>query len=231
MATPSTAEQWVERLEEMMKEVSPTDIEKARSGNPAAQALLKTWAVELQAAAVFIASYQGPAKVSQDTLVEVANQIIDTVQAILLALGIIYLLRKLKKKTPKSTVTIEVDITRGQAQKELGSKTTPIPSRPEADRSKEDAFLFLRYQWTTHFVLTIMQSLLMMDQAEGKEFTRRARKDSITCSICRAMDGEKSVDGDFLPVLLKKFPKYDPYVPVMWWPHAHPRCRCIAVLE
>lgn len=230
MATPSTPEQWVERLEAMMEEVTPEDIVQARAGNAEARALLTAWAVELQAAALFIAAYQGPIKTTQEALVEVANQIIDTAQAVLLAVGIIYLLRKLKKKTPKSKVAIEVDITKAQAQKELGDRTTPIPSRPEADKDKEDMFIFLRTQWTTHFTLTIMQGFLMAEKANGKEFIWKARKDGATCSICRAMDGEKSVDGDFLPGLLKKFPKYSSYVSVMWWPHAHPRCRCVAVL-
>lgn len=229
MATPKDLDEWISRVEEIMDEISPEIIDKAYSGNKEAQTLVKAWAVEMQAVALFIAGYQGAVEANQEAMVETANQIIDTAQAILLALGIIYLLRKLKKK--KTPATIEVDITLDQARKELGDRVKPRPSNPTVDKEKESMFLFLRQQWTTHFVLTALHGLRMTREAEGKEFIWRSKKDGATCSICRAMDGEKSINGDFLPVLLNKFPQYNPYVPVMWWPHAHPRCRCIAVLK
>lgn len=229
MATPKNLEEWLSRLEEIYEEITPEEMAKAYAGNKAAQATIQAWAVEMQAAALFIAQYQGATQTSQDLLVETVNQIIDTVQAILLALGIIYLLKKLKKRRKK--VVLDVDISLDTVRSDLGQRTNPRPSNPTEDKDKEAMFLFLRQQWATHFVLTLLQGLRMSAEADGKEFTWRARKDGATCSICRAMDGERSVDGDFLPVLLKKFPAYTPYVPVMWWPHAHPRCRCVAVLD
>ena len=71
----------------------------------------------------------------------------------------------------------------------------------------------------------------MQDERGGKELVWHAVKDKATCIICRTMDGKKSIDGDFLPVILKAFKDYRVFVPWMPWPHAHPRCRCWATVD
>lgn len=226
---PETVDEWVDRLAELMEEVEASTVSSALGGNAAAKATIQGWAAEMEAAAIFIAAYTGTAQAQTDLLIETANTIIDTVQAILLALGIIWILRKLRKRERGDGI-VEIQITERKARVDLGDKTNPIPSRPDQDREKEAAFLFLRLSWATHFMLTLMQGLQI--QAEGsstKELKWVAKLDANTCSICRFMHGKTSEDGDFLPVILKQFPKYSVYVNWMPWPHAHPRCRCSAV--
>ena len=231
MATPETLDEWIDRLNELLENSPTKAIDKAYSGNAQAKATIQAWAVEMQAAALFIAAYAEAQRLNQDMLVEVANIIIDTVQAILLALGIAYLLRKLKKRKAQKDSIAEIKISKALALKTAGDRAKAIPSSTASDKEKEALFLKLRVDWTTHFLLTLMQGLKMQTEAGPKaEWVWRSRKDAAVCSICKAMDGEKSKGGDFLPVLLKKFPDYKAFVPWMLVPHAHPRCRCKAVL-
>ena len=154
----------------------------------------------------------------------------ETLQAILIALGIALILKKFRKKD-KSKAFLEIVISEKDAKDIAGDKAKAIPSRPDADKDQESAFLFLRMQWLLHYLITLFQSISLqeeMDLEEGEEMVWVSRKDAKVCSICKYMDGKESVNGDFLPVLLKGFPTYIPYVPIMPFPHAHPRCRCIA---
>lgn len=229
---PDNLEDWIERLNEMLTEIDGDTVSQARSGNSTAQAIIQAWAVEAQAAAVFLATYTGAMRADVEAMVETANTIIDTVQAILLALGIAYLLKRLRKR--ERGAAIEIVISEREARGELGDRVKPIPSREDQDRTKENAFLLMRILWTTHFLLTVMQGLQMqeeLDTGSDRELTWKAKLDANTCAICAFMHNKKSVDGDFLPVILKQFPNYRVFGAVMMWPHAHPRCRCKAVIE
>lgn len=229
---PETIEGWIDRLNEMMGELTPQDVQKAYDGSQKHKALIEAWAVELQAALMFISGYAGALNLDYDALVDSLNTITDTIQAILLALAIVYLLKKFKRKG--KSLTLDVVVSKSEALKELGDRTSPIPSRPDADSSAKSAYLYLRIAWVMHFILTLLQSLALQEAIklnDGEELVWVSRKDSKVCSICRYMDGKKSINGDFLPVILKKFTTYIPYVDFMIVPHAHPRCRCIAVPE
>ena len=231
---PTDVDGWVERLSELMEEVDSKTVMNAYQGQASAKATIQAWAVEMQAAAVFIATYAGTVQVNAEALLEIANTIIDTVQAILLALGIIYLLKKLKRKSHKGAAILEIVVTEKTARSELGDKTNPIPSKTDVSRAESAAFIMLRLNWATHFMLTMMQALKLQGEInldEDQELVWKAHLDAKTCSICKFMHNKKSVNGDFLSVILKEFPKYTPYVNWMGFPHAHPRCRCVAVVE
>lgn len=230
---PDSIEGWVERLNELMEEMDASTISKAQAGNKEAQAILQAWALEAHAAALFLATYTGALQANVDLMIDTANTIIDTVQAILLAVGIVYLLKKLRRKD-KGGGVIEIIVTEATVRKDLGDRTKPIPSRPAKDRAAETAFLRLRVLWTTHFLLTMMQGLQMqaqVDTGEDQELVWKATLDTNTCAICRFMHNKKSTNGDFMPVILKQFPDYRQFGSVMLFPHAHPRCRCVAVLS
>lgn len=228
MAEPTTVEEWVDRLNEMAEEMDTKTITSAFNGNTSAKGMMQTWAAEMQAASLFVAGYTGAASASEEALVEVANKVIDTVQAILLALGIIWLLKRLKRQ--RKGAVLEIVVTERQFRKDLGDRTEPIPSRPDSDKEDQVAFIAMRVAWTIHYLLTVMQALKI--QAEGKgdgELVWKAHLDDKTCSVCRYMHNKKSINGDFLPVILKQFPSYRAFAPWMGFPHAHPRCRCVAV--
>ena len=233
MAYPEDLEGWIERVNEIMTEIDSDDVAKAYAGNATAKAVMEAWALEMQAAALFLATYVEAGTTPQEVLVEVANEIIDTAQAILIALAILLLLKKIKKK-PKNGTNIQIDITISEAKKIAGDRGKPRPSgRDDLDdaKVKDAAFIKLRVLWTTHFVLTLMEGLRMQKERGGKELVWHAVKDKATCIICTTMDGKKSIDGDFLPVILKSFKDYRVFVPWMPWPHAHPRCRCWATVD
>lgn len=226
---PEDLDGWIERLEQLLEESPAKRVPKAMSGNAAAKAEIQAWAIEMQAAALYMAGYLEGIKVNQEALVEIANTVIDTVQAILIALGIALLLKKIRKKGKSKDVS-EITITKSVATKTAGDRGKPIPSSPDSSRDKEEAFIQLRIDWTTHYLLTVAQGLkLQEDAGESTEWRWKSKKDSSVCYICRAMDGEKSINGDFLPVIIKKFPKYKAFGTWMLVPHAHPRCRCVAV--
>lgn len=232
MNYPEDLESWIERVNEIMEEIDSEDVAKAYAGNAEAKAVMEAWALEMQAAALFLAAYVEAGTTPQEVLVEVANEIIDTVQAILIALAILLLLKKIRKK-PKKGTDIQIDITISEAKKIAGDRGKPRPSgRDDLDdaKVKDAAFIKLRVLWTTHFVLTLLEGLRMQKERGSKELVWHAVKDKATCSICATMDGKKSIDGDFLPVILKSFPKYTVFVNWMGWPHAHPRCRCWATV-
>lgn len=225
---PKNLEGWQDRVTEILEEIDPETVQKAYAGNASAQAIIQAWVVELHAAVVFLAVYKSAFQVAQDTLLEMVNIIIDTLQAILLALGIMYLLKKARKKR-KTDVEIDVKISESEAKEIAGDRVKARPSIPDStDKDKDATFLYYRLQWATHFILTTLNAAAIQEDADGEELVWRAHLDDKTCSICRYMDGQVSVDGDFLPVILKKFTKYSSYVPFMGWPHAHPRCRCWA---
>ena len=225
---PNTIEDWKGRIEEILEEINPETVQKAYAGNASAQAIIQALVVELHAAVVFLAGYKSAFQVAQDTLLEMVNIIIDTLQAILLALGIMYLLKKASKKR-KTDVEVNVNISESEAKKIAGDRVKARPSVPDStDKDKDTTFLYYRLQWATHFILTTLNAAAIQEDADGEELVWRAHLDDKTCSICRYMDGQVSVDGDFLPVILKKFTEYVPYAPFMGWPHAHPRCRCWA---
>lgn len=228
MAPPTTVEEWIDRLNEMVDEMDSATVTKAFNGNAAAKGMMETWAAEMQAAALFVAAYTEAASVQQETLVDVANAIIDTVQAILLALGILWILKKLKKERKGSV--LEIVVTERKIRDDLGDRTKPIPSRPDSDKEDQATFIVLRVAWTIHYLLTVMQALQMQTKAGGDaELIWKAHLDSKTCNICKFMHGKKSVDGNFIPVILKQFPSYRAFTSWMGFPHAHPRCRCVAV--
>lgn len=223
MATPTSPDDWIARIEELNEELDSEVLVKAYQGNAAAQATVKAWALEMQAAAVFIAGNAALIKADQAVMTEAADQIIDTIQAILLALGIAFLLKKFKKGGKKNNVTVS----EAEYRKLLGDKVKARPSdKGPKDKVKDVAFIRLRMEWLMHFIYTVMMSMTM--KRGKKELTWVSKKDKRVCSICRAMDGQKSVNGNFLPVIMKKFPAYKPYTGWMGWPHAHPRCRCVA---
>lgn len=229
MATPSTPEDWITRIEELTENLDSDTLVKANNGNAAAQAIIKAWAIEMQAAAVFIAGNAALIKADQAVMTEAADTIIDTIQAILLALGIAFLLKKFKKGGKKNNITVS----EAEYKKLLGDKIKARPSHQgAADKAMDVAFIRLRMEWLMHFIYTVMKSMTM--GASKKELTWEVKKDGagrpdkLVCSICRAMDGKKSINGNFIPVILKLFPAYKPYTNWMGWPHAHPRCRCEA---
>lgn len=228
MAEPKTPEEWEARVEEIIAEIDQETVTKAYAGNAHAKAQIQALVIELQAAAVFLATYSGGIKATQDALLETVNTIIDTLQAILLAIGILYLLKRVKKR---KKVSVEVTISAKEAAKIAGDKAKPRPSKQGTDKEKDADFLFLRLQWAAYFLQTLMKASQIHSGMGRKELVWHAKRDTKTCTICHAMDGERSVNGDFLPVLLKKFPDYKPYTKTMWWPHVHPRCRCWATVE
>lgn len=228
MAEPTTVEEWIDRLNEMTEEMDTKTIVDAYNGSPTAKATVQTWAAEMQAAAIFVAGYTEAVQASEEALVEIANTVIDTVQAILLALGILWLLKRLKKK--RRGVVLEITVTEREFKKDLGDRTKPIPSRQDTDKEEEAAFIAMRVAWTIHYLLTLMQALKMQTEAKGEgELIWKAHLDAKTCSICRFMHNKRSVNGDFLPIILKEFPTYRAFGTWMGFPHAHPRCRCVAV--
>lgn len=229
---PEDLEGWIERVNAMAEEVSSSTVVKAYNGNSAAQAIIEGWAVEMQAAALFLATYVEAETAATETLVDAANTIIDAVQAILLAVGIILLLKRLKKKNKGSI--LEITVGERKFRTDLGDKTQAIPQGwKDTDKAAEAAYLKLRIDWTTHFLLTMLQALKLQTDnklGSGKELVWKAHLDSKTCSICKFMHNKRSIKGDFLPVILKQFPNYKAFVPWMGFPHAHPRCRCVAVM-
>lgn len=226
---PTSAAGWLERIEQIAEEeLTPQVVNSAYAGNATAQGTIRALVVELQAAAIYLATYSGALLATQEAMIEVVNTIIDTLQAILLAIGIIYLLKKVKKKGKKTQIDIE--ITLEEAKKIAGDKAKPRPSVPDSkDDDLNRTLLLWRLQWTTHFIKTMMLGIATQEEADGQELEWVSRKDSNVCTICRYMDGKVSKDGDFLPIILDKFKDYVAYVPFMPWPHVHPRCRCRAV--
>lgn len=229
---PTDVDGWVDRLNELLEELDSETVSSAYQGNPKAKAIIEAWALEMQAAAMFLATYTGAVKADVEALVEMANTIIDTVQAILIAMGIIILLKKLRKAKTKK-VPFEYEVTINTYKDTLGTKVKPIPQAVGSrGRAEEANYLKLRIEWATHHMLTIMKALQIQARYDGdKELIWKARLDKSTCSICRFMHNKESINGDFLPVILKQFPTYRAYVNWMGFPHAHPRCRCIAVVE
>lgn len=230
MEEPTDATEWLARLIEMAEEIDTDTISKANAGNAAAKATVEAWAVEIQAALIFLLGYSNALRADGEALLATINAVMETLQAILIALGIALILKKFRKKD-KSKAFLEIVISEKDAKDIAGDKAKAIPSRPDADKDQESAFLFLRMQWMLHYLITLFQAVSLqeeMDLEEGEEMVWVSRKDAKVCSICKYMDGKESVNGDFLPVLLKGFPTYIPYVPIMPFPHAHPRCRCIA---
>lgn len=230
---PTNVDEWVDRLTQLTEEMDAKTISSAQQSNKSAVAIVEAWALEMQAAAMFLATYSGAVQVDVEALVEMANTIIDTVQAILIAMGIALLLKKLRKSKSKK-VPFEYVVTLNTYKKDLGRKTKPVPqSKSTLDRAAEAAYLTLRVEWSTHHMLTIMKALQLQAgyRPGSKELIWKANMDSATCSVCRFMHNKKSINGDFLPVILKKFPSYKAYVNWMGFPHAHPRCRCVAVLS
>lgn len=223
---PTNLEEWIVRVTEMAEEIDSKVVASAYQGNADAKAILEAWALEMQAAALFLAAYTGAVEADMEALVAIANTIIDTVQAILMALGIALLLKKLKKgkKPTEYVVTLNV------YKKELGQRVNPIPSSSDADKKAEADFLGLRVDWSIHHLLTLLQGLKMQEgfKPGSKELVWKAHLDASTCSICRFMHNKKSIHGDFLPVIMKQFPTFKAYVAWMGFPHAHPRCRCFA---
>ena len=118
MATPTSPDDWIARIEELNENLDSEILIKAYQGNVAAQATVKAWALEMQAAAVFIAGNAALIKADQVVITEAADQIIDTIQAILLALGIAFLLKKFKKGGKKNNVTVS----EAEYRKLLGDK-------------------------------------------------------------------------------------------------------------
>ena len=223
---PTDVDEWIERLTELINELDLDTITDAYAGNAAAKAVVEAWALEMQGATLFLATYQGALQANVEALIDIANTIIDSVQAILIAIGIVLLLKRLKKSKNKGT-PFEIVVTLNEFKNDLGTKVNPIPqSKTDKDKATEALYLKLRIEWVTHFMLTVMQALKAQASGEGKELVWRAKKDGITCSVCRFMDGKKSINGDFLPVIMKQFPSYKAYVGWMGYPHAHPRCRC-----
>ena len=227
---PKDAQEWLARLIEISEEIDTDTISKANSGDAAAKATVAAWAVEIQAALIFLLGYSNALRADGEALLATVNAVMETLQAILIALGIALILKKFRKKD-KSKTFLEIVISDKDAKDIAGDKAKAIPSRPDADKDQESAFLFLRMQWLLHYIITMFQSISLqeeMDLESGEEMVWVSRNDAKVCSICKYMDGKESVNGDFLPVLLKGFPTYIPYVPIMPFPHAHPRCRCIA---
>lgn len=230
---PDTTEEWISRLIEMMEEMDTETVVSAYSGNAAAKATVQAWAVEMQAALLFLVTHQAAVQTNVEALMETANTIVDTIQAILIALGIIYLLKRFRKRD-RTDAVVEINVTEREFRQDLGDRTRPIPSRPDQDRAKESAFLKLRIDWTTHFLLTLFQGMHIveeLDLEEGEELIWVSRKDAKVCSVCRYMDGKMSENRDFMPVIMKQFPDFNVFVKIMPFPHAHPRCRCIAKPE
>lgn len=224
---PSDIEEWLARLDKMMESMDQKTIDSAQAGNAGAKAAVEAWAAEMHAAVLFLAAYVEALQLDAEAMVEMANTIIDTVQAILIALGIALLLKRLKAK--KGSNPLEVHISLDEYRKSLGDKVNPIPSRRDRSDKEEAIFLRLRIEWATYFLSTLFKALELQSGKGGVELIWKATLDKKTCSICTFMHGKKSVNGDFLPVLLKRFPTYKVYVNWMGFPHAHPRCRCVAV--
>ena len=224
-------DEWIEKLTQLLEEMDAKTVADAYSGKAAAKAAVQAWAVEMHAAALFLATYTGALQADAEAMIDAANTIIDTVQAILLALGIVYLLKKLRKKKDKKGTVIEIVVSEKEAKDSLGNRTSPIPSSDRKSKVEEAAFIALRIEWATHFLLTMMQALRLQDGLDGKELIWKAKLDKKTCKICAFMHNKKSIKGDFLPVILKQFPTYSAYVNWMGVPHAHPRCRCEAVIQ
>lgn len=225
---PTNLEDWQIRIEEILEEINPETVQKAYAGSESAKALIQAWVAELHSAMAFLAMYGGALQVAQEAMLEMVNTVIDTLQAILLALGITYLLKKAKKKS-RTDLSLNVTVSEEEARRIAGDRAKARPSIPDSeDRKKDETFLFYRLQWATHFILTAFNAAAIQEESDGEELVWRAHLDGKTCSICRFMDGQVSVNGDFLPIIVKKFTQYKPYVPFMGWPHAHPRCRCWA---
>lgn len=234
-SNPTTTEEWVERIEEMMEEMADsTVVQDAYAGNATARATVEAWAVELQAALMYLSTVSSLSYISQEIMLEMINEVIDTLQAILLALGIIYLINKLRVRDERTRTVVDINISESQARRDLGDRIKPVPSRrddAEQNREWESEFLRLRFEWTVYYILTMLKAARMREEEDidpDAELVWRSHKDGKTCSICLSMDGERSEGGDFMPVLIRKFPDYRTYGPFMIWPHAHPRCRCWA---
>ena len=233
MAGPTTPEEWLDTLTEIVNSIDGEIIEKAYTGDAAARAIVEAWAKEVEAAVIFLLGYEQALNAAGEALLAMANAVVDTLQAILIALGIAYLLKRFRKKKDSSAI-LEIVVSSREAQSIAGDRAKPIPSRDTDSQAQEAAFLTLRMQWLMHFVMTLFQAQAIqdsMDLADGEELVWVSRKDSSVCTICRYMDGKKSKGGDFLPILLAKFPEYVPYIPIMPFPHAHPRCRCVCKPE
>ena len=229
---PTSTEEWISRIEEMLADLTLDDIKKSAAGNEAAQAVIQGLAAELQSALLYLLSISELAQAQIDVLIELVDSVIDTIQAILLALGIVFLLKKVKKKKDRGFT--EVKVSERSARKGLGDRTKPIPSRQDSqDPEKEAQFLKWRLEWTIHYILTLLQGAQLREELEeGEELIWVSRKDASVCPVCKTMDGKKSVNGDFLPTILKYFPNYKSYAAeMMLFPHAHPRCRCVARRE
>lgn len=224
---PNDVEGWIARLGELMESMDQETVAKAYQGNAEARALVEVWAAEMQAAAVFLAAYVETMGLDVDAMVEMVNTIIDTVQAILIALGIALLLKRLKAK--KGANPLQVTISLEEYKKGLGTKVNPIPQYKSTGKDADAVYLYLRAEWTTYFLITMFKALELQAGKGGIDLIWKATLDSKTCSICTFMHNKKSVNGDFLPVILKQFPTYRAYVNWMGFPHAHPRCRCVAV--
>lgn len=224
---PTDVEGWITRLGELMESLDQETVAKAYQGNAEAKALVEVWATEMQAAAIFLASYVEAMKLDVDAMVEMVNTIIDTVQAILIALGILLLLKRLKAK--KGSNPLQVTVTLQEYKKTLGNKTNPIPHLKARGKDEEAMYLYLRVEWTTYFLITLFKALELQNGRGGVDLIWKATLDKKTCSICTFMHNKRAINGDFLPVILKQFPTYRAYVNWMGFPHAHPRCRCIAV--
>lgn len=247
---PDTLEGWMERIVQIPEEYPEKVFADAYAGKAQAVASVKAVALEIQAAAAWIASNAAMIQASEEIMVEVANQIIDTMQALLLILAILLLLKRFKKKRRQDVE--DVVVTEAQYRKDLDGKLKARSRAKTEDKAKDILAIKLRFDWLIHYIYTVLKSMeissgvvtdedrereegeddvaksVRVAKKKGGELVWVSKKDKDVCTVCRYMDGKKSVDGNFLPVILKAFPAYKPYTNWMGWPHAHPRCRCEA---
>ena len=224
MASPEEA---IEAITNSIESIDQDLVADALAGQVAAKATIEAWAVEMEAAIQVAVGLLESLETDAEAMIDSLNTLVDTIQAILLAIGIAYLLKRMKKR--RRGGALSVFVTRDEFEDALGDRVKPIPSRPDADKEQQAAYLALRIVWTTHFLETLLQGIkLQLGSKGGVDLIWRAHLDSKTCTICRFMDGKKADGGDFLPIIVKAFPAYVPYTSTMIYPHAHPRCRCYA---
>ena len=95
---PKDAQEWLARLIEISEEIDTDTISKANSGDAAAKATVAAWAVEIQAALIFLLGYSNALRADGEALLATVNAVMETLQAILIALGIALILKKFRRR-------------------------------------------------------------------------------------------------------------------------------------